>query len=111
MKKHLWNKKNILPSLILLFFCLLPLPVIYKWFNKGTIIYFWDINFPLDPKLGINHFFYLWKTNIFPGFFDTGWSWLPYILTLRVFYWLSHSLSLTQAMLYWSLLVSSLITF
>lgn len=111
MKKHFLNKNIFLISFILLFFCLLPLPILYRWFNDGTIIYFWDINFPLDPALGLNHFFYLWKSNIFPGFFDTGWSWLPYIFILTIFNSISHSLSTAQALLYWFLMTASLITF
>ena len=111
MRKHFQHKKFLLHFLIIIFFCLLPLPVLYRWFQGNTIFYFWDTTFPLKPSLGLLHFFYLWKANSFPGFFDTGWSWLPYIGVLFILESTFHSLSLTQAFLYWGLLLASSITF
>jgi hypothetical protein len=110
MSKHFLNKRFILIGIII-FFCILPIPILYHWFSNGTIIYFWDANFPVDPILGLYHYFYLWNERIFPGFFDTGWSWIPYIILLAFFNTVFHSLSLVQAFLYWILLVSSLLTF
>lgn len=104
-------KKYYLNSLVIAFFLLLPIIPLYHWFSDGTMIYFWDQLFPFDPKNNILDFYYLWKASVFPGSFDPGWSWLQYLLHIYVFDLVFQSPATSQAVLYWLLLVSSLINF
>jgi len=112
MKKYFSNNIYFVFEFILIsLLCLLPILVLYKWFNNDYIIYFWDATVPLNPEKNIQDFYYLWKNNLFPGFSDPAWSWLPYVGIFYIFNFLFKSLSSSQAVLYWILMSSSLITF
>lgn len=109
--KKFFQHNSLIKILIVAFFVLIPIPVLYHWFNHGSIIYFWDTTVPLNPAKNLHDFYYLWKDSIFPGSSDPAWSWLPYIFLFYLFNFITKSLSASQAILYWILMSSSLISF
>ncbi|MFH0749524.1 MAG: hypothetical protein V1917_01240 [Candidatus Gottesmanbacteria bacterium] len=73
---------------------------LYRWFDGGTISYYWDANLPMDTGISFRGFFYPWFGNKFPGFSGNGWSWLPYWAALSGLKALFTSLSNAQFILY-----------
>jgi len=110
--KKLFPFKNFLKEYaVYIIFTVLPLLIIFHWFSSDSIIYFWDSLFPLNPANNLYHFVYLWKASVFAGNFDPGWSWLPYLSQIFILNTLLQSLSLSQTVLYWTLMFSSLVGF
>lgn len=105
--------RNIKLNTIIIVFLSLLLAVIgvYKWFNKGTILYYWDTNYPLDIKNSFQTFFFSWNDSVFPGLSGGGWTWLPYWASVAGLQKLFNSLSLAQATLYILFIFLSIINF
>ncbi|MBI3985215.1 MAG: hypothetical protein HY344_04775 [Candidatus Levybacteria bacterium] len=97
--------------IVILIALVLSVTSIYSWFNHGTILYYWDTLLPLDIKFAVETFFYNWNPINFPGYSGNGWSWFPYSLSVGILLKLFGSLSLTQALLYFSFIFLSIVNF
>lgn len=78
------------------------------WFSSNSILYGGDVSFPFDIKNSVNWYYYLWTSNIFPGFPAIAWSWLPYWLFIELIHLITGKLSSTQELLYVLLLASAI---
>ncbi len=102
---------KILKAVVLIIFSFfIAVMAVHKWFEGGTIIYYWDslLSFDLTHSL---HFLDTWDSNIFPGDFGFGWAWIPYVLPTSLFAELFSSLSTAQFLLYISFIMLSIISY
>ena len=110
-KKIKSTKLKMSNVLVIILSLIVAFVAVYKWFEGGTILYYWDTNLPLDIKNSIQDFFFYWHSNVFPGGSGNGWSWLPYSLSVAALLKLFGNLSLTQALLYFSFIFLSIVNF
>lgn len=82
---------------------------IFKWFEGGTILYYWDSLLPFSEKYAFA-FFNNWSSWVFPGSSGSGLSWVLYTIPLAILnkYF---GLSIAQGVIYFILISLSIINF
>ena len=110
LKKIKFTKPRIISILIVILSLITAFAAVYKWFEGGTILYYWDTLLPFSEEYA-SAFFSTWYSVIFPGIGGAGLSWVEYIFSISLLERLFSSLSVAQSMLYMLFISLSIITF
>ena len=76
------------------------------WYASGRLVYFWDQTFPLNPMAALKALFHIWHGEYDFGRIDvTAIAFIPYVALITLFYAITSSLVISQAIYFWLILV------
>ncbi len=110
LKKIKFTKSRIIGILVIILSLITAFAAVYKWFEGGTILYYWDTLLPFSNEYA-RAFLSSWNSFIYPGIGGAGLSWIEYIFSVSLLERLFSSLSVAQGMLYVLFILLSIITF
>ncbi|MFH1827593.1 MAG: hypothetical protein ABH812_04200 [bacterium] len=104
------KRKSLKIAVLILFIFFISILSVYRWFEGGTILYYWDAFIPFDIKYYFT-FLQSWQSRVFPGNTNAAFNWVLYIFPISLLENIFDSLSMAQAFIYIGLIFSSIINF